>query len=198
MQPDRRANLDAEARAVGELLVVAWAHFHLLRGLDNGRLRNPNLVARFDLMYDRMWRAAFDSFFAKVGVLLDNKKGIHSLMSFLTLARRYGGAEAKRFLPAIEVHLADESTALAKLKRWRHEVVAHKPANQDIARFHAENEMTLTEVESALRQLDAYFNQISWNLLGLNSEHQSAFESVVSQAESFFSAASLDVEIDSQ
>jgi hypothetical protein len=190
MQTDHRANLDAEARVVGESLAVAWAHFHLLRGLDNGRIKHPDVTARSHLLYDRMWRAAFDSFFAKVGVLLDSKRGNHSLLSFLTLARRYGDPEVTRLLPAIEVHLSDESTALAKLKRWRHEVVAHKPAGRDLAGFHVAAKMTLTEIELALNQLDDYFNQISWNMLNLHSEHRSAFEGIVLEAESLFAAAS--------
>jgi len=74
MQVDHRANLETAALAVGESLALAWAHFHLLRGLDNGRLQHPAIVTRFDLLYDRLWRAAFDAFFAKVGTLLDNKK----------------------------------------------------------------------------------------------------------------------------
>ena len=190
MQPDHRANLDAEARVVGEMLALAWAHFHLLRGLDNGRLKHPQLVADMPLLYDRMWRAAFDAFFSKVGALLDSKRGTHSLLNFLTQARRYRGKETKGFLPAIEVHLSDESTALAKLKRWRHEAVAHRPAGHDAAAFHTSNKMTLTEVEHALEQLDEYFNQISWNLLGVHSEHRSAFERIVPEAESLFAAAS--------
>lgn len=190
MQPDHRANLDAEARVVGESLALAWAHFHLLRGLDNGRLKHPEVAARAHFLYDRMWRAAFDSFFAKVGVLLDSKRGNHSLLSFLTLARRYGDPEVARVLPAIEVHLSDESTVLAKLKRWRHEVVAHKPAGHDPNGFHDANRMTLTEIELALKQLDEYFNQISWNMLNLHSEHRSTFEGIVLEAESLFAAAS--------
>lgn len=67
MQPDHHANLDTAARAVGDSLAIAWAHFHLLRGLDNGRLKHPHVVSRVHLLYDRIWRAAFDAFFAKVG-----------------------------------------------------------------------------------------------------------------------------------
>ena len=191
MQPDHRANLDAEAHAVGESLAIAWAHFHLLRGLDNGRLKHPLVVDQVDLLYDRLWRAAFDAFFAKVGTILDNKRGNHSLLSFLILARRYVSPEVKQVLPAIEVELANEDSAVAKLKRWRHEIVAHKPTAHDAIGFHAQNRMTLTEIEGALGQLDEYFNQISWNVLGLHSEHRSAFEGIVSQAESLFAAAAV-------
>jgi hypothetical protein len=187
---DHHASVNAAARAVGESLAIAWAHFHLLRGLDNGRRAHPQVAARVPLLYDRMWRAAFDAFFAKVGVLLDAKRGTHSLLSFLTLARRHGGQEVRAALPAIEAHLSDADSSLAKLKRWRHEVVAHKPANQNAEEFHAENRMTLTEIESALLQLDDFFNQISLNALSLHSEHRSAFESIVGQAESLFAAAS--------
>jgi len=191
MQEDHRTNLDAAALAVGESLALAWAHFHLLRGLDNGRLQHPVVVARFDLLYDRLWRAAFDAFFAKVGTLLDNKRGSHSLLSFLTLARRYTSPEIKAILPAIEVELSNEDAPLAKLKRWRHEVVAHKPTAHDAVDFHTKNRMTLSEIERALEQLDEYFNQISLNSLRLHSEHRSAFADVVGQAESFFGATAL-------
>ena len=191
MQPDHRANLDVAALAVGESLALAWAHFHLLRGIDNGRLKYPQVVHNVDLFYDRLWRAAFDAFFAKVGTVLDNKRSNHSLLSFLTLARRYADPEVRKLLPAIEVDLAKDDAPLAKLKRWRHEVVAHKPAVRDAIDFHTQNRMTLTEIEHALEQLDEYFNQISSNVLGLHSEHRSAFEGIVQQAESLFAAAAL-------
>jgi hypothetical protein len=198
MQPDQRSNLDTAARAVGESLAAAWAHFHLLRGLDNGRRKHPQVVEHLDLLYDRLWRSAFDAFFAKVGTLLDNKRGNRSLLSFLTLARRYVDAEVTRVLPAIEVELASNDAPLAKLQRWRHEVVAHKPATHDAAEFHAQYKMTLTEIEGALGQLDQYFNQISWNVLGLHSEHRSCFEGVVEQAESLFAAAAAGLSKEAQ
>lgn len=191
MQPDHRANLDAAALAVGESLGIAWAHFHLLRGLDNGRLKHPQVVEQVGLLYDRLWRAAFDAFFTKVGILLDNKRGNHSLLSFLILSRRYTTPEVRQTLPAVEVELDRKDAPLAKLKRWRHETVAHKPAAHDAVNFHSQNIMTLTEIERALEQLDHYFNQISLCVLDLHSEHRSAFEGIVSQAESLFAAASL-------
>ena len=191
MQADHKANLDAVARAVGESLVLAWAHFHLLRGLDNGRLKHPGVVTRFELLYDRLWRAAFDAFFAKVGTLLDNRRDSVSLLSFLVLARRCVDSEAKKALPAIEVELSNEGTPLAKLKRWRHEGVAHKSAAHDAVEFHTQNKLTLTQIEDALGRLDEYFNQISLNVLGFHGEHRSAFEGIVGQSESLFAAIAL-------
>ena len=78
MQPDHRANLDVAARTLGESLAIAWAYFHLLRGLDGVRLKHPRVVDRVDLLLDRMWRSAFDEFLANVGILLENKRSNHS------------------------------------------------------------------------------------------------------------------------
>jgi len=97
----------------------------------------------------------------------------------------------KNVLPEIEVELSNQDAPLAKLKRWRHEVVAHKPTAHDAVGFHTQNRMTLTEIESALEQLDDYFNQISWNMLGLHSEHRSAFAGIVCQAELLFATTAL-------
>jgi hypothetical protein len=191
MQTDHRANLDAAALAVGESLALAWAHFHLLRGLDNGRLKHPQVVEQFNLFYDRLWRAAFDSLFIKIGTLIENKRGNHSLLSFLALSRRYVSPEVRQALPPVEVELAREDSPLAKLKRWRHEAVAHKPIGHDAVNFYSQNVMTLTEIERGLEQLDQYFNQISLSVLDLYSEHRSAFEGLVSQGESLFEVAAL-------
>ena len=198
MLPDHRARLDESAWAVGESLVQAWAHFHLLRGLDNGRRTHPHMIDAFGLLYDRMWRSAFDALFAKVGTVLDSNRGNHSLIRFLQLARRYADSEVKQFLPTIEVDLTEENSSLARLRRWRHQAVAHKPAAHDVADFHVHNKMTLTEIEEALDQLDRYFNQISWNVLGLHSEHRSAFEAIVGQAEQLFTSATVGLAKESE
>ena len=188
MNPDQRANLDAAVLSVGESLAVAWSYFHVLRGLDNGRLQNPNVVLQHGLFYDRLWRVAFDAFFAKVGIVLDSKRRYYSLPNLLTLARKYGTPELRRFLLKIQNEIDDENSLLAKLKRWRNEIVAHKPAIQVDSDFHAKNRMTLSEIEAALGMLDNYLNQISFNFLSIHSEQRSAFEAVVQQAESMFAA----------
>lgn len=188
MNPDQRANLDAAVLSVGKSLVVTWSYFHVLRGLDNGRLQNPNVVLQHGLFYDRLWRVAFDAFFAKVGIVLDTKRNNYSLPNLLTLARRYGTPELRRPLLEIQNEIDDENSSLAKLKRWRHEIVAHKPTIQVDSDFHAKNGMTLSEIEAALGMLDDYLNRISFNFLSIHSEHRSVFEAVVQQAESMFAA----------
>ena len=115
MNPDQRANLDAAVLSVGESLAVAWSYFHVLRGLDNGRLQNPNVVLQHGLFYDRLWRVAFDAFFAKVGIVLDSKRRYYSLPNLLTLARKYGTPELRRFLLKIQ----NEIDALQLARQFR-------------------------------------------------------------------------------
>ena len=90
MNTDQKANLDAAVLALGQNLASAWSYFHLLRGIDQGRRQNPEVIERFGMPYDRAWRAVFDGFFAKVGTLLDNTKETYSLPNLVTLVRRYG------------------------------------------------------------------------------------------------------------
>jgi hypothetical protein len=188
MNSDQRANLDAAVLAVGESLALAWSYFHVLRGIDNGRLQNPSVVQQYGFLYDRLWRAVFDGFFAKVGTVMDTTRNNHSLPNLLTLARRYASPELKPLLPKIEEEFSNESLPLAKLKRWRHEMVAHRPAVQADSDFHSTNRMTLTEVQAALEKLDEYVNQVSMSLLSIHSEHRSAFEGVTQEAEALFAA----------
>ena len=126
MNPDQRANIDAAAKALSETLFSAWTYFHLLSGLHQGAKKHPTALRRFGWFFEQTWRATFDAFFAKVGTLVDATKSTQSLPNLVTMIRRYGDTTLKGLLPPVDTALAARAGPLAKLKAWRHEVVAHR------------------------------------------------------------------------
>ncbi|MGD9984839.1 MAG: hypothetical protein AB7S51_11885 [Porticoccaceae bacterium] len=192
MNSDQEANIKASVLALGQNLACAWSYFFLLRGFDQGRRQDTEVVKRFGLLYDRAWCAIFDGFFAKVGTLLDNTKGTHSLPNLIILIRRYGSPELKRLLPEVESCLTKKDTPLQKLKNWRHDAVAHDAADR-AAEFHIDNRMTLTEIEDALTQLEGLLNQLSWNVLAIHNDTRSGFESLVEDGKSLFACAAAGI-----
>lgn len=191
MNADQKANIEAIIWAIGQSLAAAWSSFHLLRGLDIGSRQSPEVVQRFGLLYDRMWRAIFDGFFAKVGTVIDNTKNTHSLPNLITLIERYGTADLKQLIPDVKQSLTDKDSSLAKLKNWRHHAVAHRPASRRDLDFYAENKMTLTEVEEALSQLDDLFNHLSLNILAIHNDTRSGTEALVEDGKSFLASAAI-------
>ena len=192
MNSDQEANINAAVLALGQNLACAWSYFFLLRGLDQGSRQDPEVVERFGLLYDRAWRAIFDGFFSKVGTLLDNTKGTHSLPNLITLIRRYGSPELKQLLPEVESSLKQKDSPLLKLRNWRHDAVAHDVADR-AAEFHTDNRMTLTEIESALTQLEGLLNHLSWNVLAIHNDTRSGFESLVEDGKSLFACAAAGI-----
>jgi hypothetical protein len=192
MNSDQKANIDTAVLALGQNLASAWSYFFLLRGFDQGGRQNPEVVERFDLLYDRAWRAIFDGFFAKVGTLLDNTKGTYSLPNLITLIRRYGSPDLKQLIPEVESCLAKKDSPLWKLKNWQHEAVAHHAADRT-PDFHTDNRMTLTEIEGALSQLENLLNHLSWNVLAIHNDTHSGFESVVEDGKSLFAFAAAGI-----
>jgi len=173
--------------ALGQNLTVAWSYFHLLRGMDQGRLQNPEVADRFGMLYDRAWCAVFDGLFSKVGTLLDNTKGTNSLPNLITLVRRYGTAELRQLTSGVESSLATKGSSLSKLRNWRHDAVAHDAFDRS-PEFHTDNKMTLTEIEGALAQLEDLLNRLSWNVLGIHNETRSAFEGLVGDGKALFAS----------
>jgi AbiU2 len=186
MNADQKSNIDSMVLALGQSISAAWSYLHLLRGLDQGRYQNPEVLERFGLLFDRAWRSIFDGLFAKVGTVLDATKGTHSLPNLMTLIRRYGTADLKQLLPEVEASLVKEDTPLAKLRNWRHETVAHRPTGRQDSKLYADNKMTLTEIESALSQLDELFNHLSRNVLAIENDTRSGTEILVEDGKSLF------------
>lgn len=194
MNADQKANIDSTVRALGQSLASAWSYFRLLRGFDRGSRQTPIVTERFGLLYDRAWRAIFDGFFAKVGTLLDNTKGTHSLPNLVTLLRRYGSPELKQLLPEVMSILGRNDNPLAKLRNWRHDAVAHHSADRRDADFYIDNRMTLTEIESALAQLEDLLNHLSWNVLAIHNDTRSGTESLVEDGISFFACTAVGLQ----
>lgn len=191
MNADQKANIEAIVWAIGQSLSAAWSYFHLLRGLDIGSRQSPEVLQRFGLLYDRTWRAIFDGFFAKVGTILDDTRGTHSLPNLITLIKKYGTADLKQLVPEVQRSLAAKDSSLAKLRNWRHQAVAHRPASRRDLEFYAENQMTLTEIEGALSQLDDLFNHLSWNILTIHNDTRRGTEALVEDMKSFLASAAI-------
>jgi hypothetical protein len=193
MNADQKANIETAVLALGESLATAWSYFYLLRGVDQGSRQSPEVINRFGFLYDRAWRAIFDGLFAKVGTLLDNTKGTHSLPNLVTLIRKYGNSDLKQLIPEVEACLTKNDSPFAKFQRWRHRAVAHNAAKRRGANFYIDNRMTLTEIEGALMQLEDLLNHLSWNVLAIHNDTRSGFESVVDDGKALFACAAAGI-----
>lgn len=95
-------------------------------------------------------------------------------------------------LPELESCLTKNDTPLMKLKKWRHDAVAHDAADRT-AEFHTDNRMTLTEIEGALTQLESLLNHLSWNILAIHNDTRNGFESLVEDGKSLFACAAAGI-----
>jgi len=143
-----------------------------------------------------MWQAAFDGFFAKVGTLLDQNKSNYSLPNLIKLVRKYGDSDLKQLLPEFEACLAEQDSPLAKIKRWRHEVVAHHTRSGRDSVFYIDNKMNLDDLEGALVQLEALLNHVSSTVLGVHNDTRGS-EDLVEEGIALFAclAAQLNVHV---
>jgi hypothetical protein len=190
MNPDQRANLDAMVLALGKAMGQAWSYFYLLEGIHEGSKASPTVVERFPWLLEQLWRGVFDALFAKVGTLIDSTGSTYSLPNLITLVHRYGDAELKALIPEAEACLSEKTSALAKIKNWRHFHIAHRTARGNEDSFYTDNKMNLREIEGALDQLDEAINHLSWNVLSIHSDTKSAFESLIDEGKALFLSAS--------
>lgn len=186
MNTNQKANLDAAVSALGASLASAWSYFHLLRGMHCGSKQSPEVIERFGFLFDQLWRAIFDGFFAKVGTLIDNTKGTHSLPNLVKLLRRYGDADLKLLIPEVEDCLAKNS-AFEKLRTWRHDAVAHNKPGWRSSDFYAANKMTLAEIEDSLEQLEVLLNHLSLGLLSIHNDTRNGTAGLVDDGMRLFS-----------
>lgn len=186
MNADQRANIDAMVRTLAESLFSAWSYLHLLQGFHQGSKAHPVVVQEFDRLFDQVWRAIFDGLFAKVGTLIDRTKGTYSLPSLLTIVRRHGALELKMAAKEIETRLNTRDGPLAKIKSWRHQVVAHRTPNGREAVFYASNKMNLDEIAAGLSQLEELVNKISFEALRVHNDTETGSEDLVQQGVALF------------
>ncbi len=185
MNPDQKTNIELSVSVLCESLFSAWSYYHLLRGLYEGGREHPEVLARFGWFFDQSWRAIFEGFFATTGTLLDRKKNTYSLPNLVTLVRKYGDDDLKQLLPKVEACLSEKNSPLAKIKSWRHEVVAHRKWGSDDT-FHMNYKMHLNELESALVQLEATINYLSRYVLGIHNDTRSGSLRLLDMGRSLF------------
>jgi HEPN superfamily AbiU2-like protein len=186
---DQKANIDAAVRELCESLFSAWSYFHLLRGLNEGARSNPEVIERFSWIFEQMWRAIFDGFFARVGTLLDATRSTYSLPNLVTLIRRYGDADLKQLLPEAEACLAEKDSAISKIRQWRHEAVAHRSTARD-QDFYVTNKMSLPDLEAALKQLEDAVNHLSWHVLSIHNDTRGGSEGLIEEGKRLFASLS--------
>ena len=186
MNTDQRTNIDAMIRAIAEILFSAWSYFHLLQGFHQGSKAHPVVVQQFDRLFDQVWRAVFDGLFAKAGALIDRTKGTYSLPNLLTIARKYADPDLKPIVKDVEDHLKARDGPLAKIKSWRHEVVAHRtPAGRE-GLFYVNNKMHLDDIAAGLSQLEELLNAISLEVLKVHNDTETGSEDLVQQGVALF------------
>lgn len=188
MNSDQRANLEAMVEALGKSMAQAWSYFYVLKGMNEGAKASPAAIERFPWLLDQVWRGMFDAFFAKAGTLIDTTPSTHSLPNLIKLVRRYGDAELKGLLPEAEACLVEKNGALARIRNWRHSHVAHGTVRGKEESFYIDNKMDVMEIEGALKQLDEAINHLSWNVLSIHNDTNSAFEPLVAEGRELFMA----------
>jgi hypothetical protein len=188
MNPDQRGNLEVMVEALGKSMAQAWSYFYVLKGMHEGAKTSPAAIERFPWLLEQLWCGMFDAFFARVGTLIDNTGSTYSLPNLITLVRRYGDAGLKELLPEAEACLSGKTGPLAKIKSWRHSTVAHRTARGTADSFYVENKMNLGELEGALKQLDEAINHLSWNVLAIHNDTNSAFEPLIEEGKQMFLA----------
>lgn len=181
MNSNQHANLSSSVDSLCEALNGAWSYFHLMQGLHEEGRKNPEALRRFGWFFDRTWTAIYESFFAKVGTLLDGTKGVHSLPNLVSMARRYLDSEKVALLPKIEQEVSNPDGPFCKFKSWRHEVVAHRTDAGRAQQFYVDNKMNLPEVGQALLQLERLLNQVSVLALSLHTDVRSGSEGLVAE-----------------
>lgn len=186
MNPDQRKNLETMVEALGKSMAQAWSYFYVLKGLHEGAKASPSVTQRFPWLLEQVWRGMFDAFFAKVGTLIDVTSSTYSLPNLITLVQRYGDAELRSLIPEAKACMSDKAGPLAKIKNWRHARVAHRTSRGDPRAFHDENKMDLVEIEGALKQLDEAINHLSWHVLAIHNDTNSAFEALVGEGRALF------------
>lgn len=194
MNPNHQTKIEPMVTALAESLFSAWSHFHLLRGLHEGGRQHPVVLERFDQLFDQIWQAAFDGFFAKAGTLLDRTKSTYSLPNLITLVRRYGDSDLEQLLPEIQACLAEQDSPLAKIERWRHKVVAHHTRSGRNSVFYIDNKMNLDDLEGALAQLEALLNHVSVAVLGVHNDTRGS-EDLVEEGIALFACLAAQVNV---
>jgi len=172
-------------------MAQAWSYFYVLKGLHEGAKASPAVIQRFPWLLEQVWRGMFDAFFAKVGTLVDATSRTYSLPNLITLVRRYGDVELKSLIPEAEFCMLDIGGPLAKIRNWRHAQVAHRTARGDEDSFREANKMGIGEIEGALKQLDKAINHLSWNVLSIHTDTNSAFEGLVEEGKGLFLTAAI-------
>jgi AbiU2 len=186
MNTDQETNINEAVKSLSESLFKAWSYFHILRGFYEGHQSNPEVIKRFNWLFDQAWNAIFDSLFAKVGTLLDRTKGPHSLPNLVTLISRYGDDDLKQLLPEVKKYLSEENRALAKIKNWRDNAVAHSTAKGQGEAFYVDNKMGLTELENMLMELEEALNHLSRNTIGIHNDIRNGSTGLIEEGRSLF------------
>lgn len=186
MNADQRTNIAMMVNAISETLFSAWSYFHLLEGFHKGSKAHPIVVQEFDRLFDQTWRAVFEGLFAKAGTLVDRTKNTCSLPQLLVMARRYGDTRLRSIAKTVEARLDAKDGPLAKIKSWRHQVVAHRTPNGRADAFYKHNQMDLTEVANGLRQIGELLNHLSVEILRVHNDTESGSVDLVHQATDLF------------
>ena len=178
--------MEEKADAISEAMFSAWSYFHVLEGIHSGSKSHPAVVQKFDRLFEQVWRATFDALFAKIGTLIDRDSADHTLFSFITLTKRYGDADLKASAKRIETKLNAPDGPIEKMRRWRHDAVAHHTPHGRTEAFYEQNKMHLTELAEGLRDLQALLNALCMNTLCRLNDTETGSEDLVREGIELF------------
>lgn len=93
----------------------------------------------------------------------------------------------------MEACLAERNGPLATIKRWRHEVVAHRTRSGRDAVFYVDNKMNLDDLEGALVQLEELLNHASIAVLRVHNDTRTGSEELIEQGMALFACLGAQV-----
>jgi hypothetical protein len=198
MNRDQQENIAVMTEELSKALCAAWSYLHLLRGLHEGGRDNPLVLNRFWLLFDQLWRAAFEGFYAKAGTTLDKSKSNYSLPNLVKLIKRYGDTELRSLLPEVEACLNEADSPLLKIRNWRNKAVAHRTDFARDPEYYTANKLRLDDVEDALAQLDRALNHLSSHLLSRYIDTRTGSLRLIEDGRSLFNLLAMGIQEESK
>jgi hypothetical protein len=132
----------------------------------------------------------FEALFAKVGTLLDATKGTESIPHLINLLRRQDDSPLKPLLSSVQSRLSAKDGPFAKVKAWRHQIVAHRTPSISDDTFYSANPMKLADVEEMLIEAEKLVNTLSVSVLAVRNDTRTGSTALIQEGIDLFTALS--------
>jgi hypothetical protein len=167
---NRTKNIGTTIDVLSESLTTAWCYLQLLGSLRDAYHTQPKMNGQFGRVINRYWQALWDALFVRIGTYFDRVGAVHSLPGLLTQLRRTQEPALVKLATSVQRQLDQPNESVARLLRWRNEVIAHRSATLSPAKFDTVSEVHLDDVAAALELVQACLNELSHGALGFTTD----------------------------